>query len=521
MPTRSGSSTKPSSYTFSGTGDWANMEAGHIFSDDSAGTTPDITGNGIDLVLQGTAAISAVGGIRGDCLDPGNSGAIVNPPVGWDSWTSWTAVALVRVDDNLNGSGASEGILGLDNSGGAQDTLRFYWKTSEDVQALVEDSDSGANTAVADGFINNAAEWATVAAVMDGTAQTLDVYVIVDGDATQSSQATSTGVTGSTTIDTLGVGVAVAGQDPWHGLIEADYFFSEAKTQVEIEAMHVDPYGWNVTGTTYTITGDITAPFTVTGTPTYLPGSGTLTTIVGDLDVMTTVDSTMTSLILPNTLYPIVGNISTTVTPNSSIGLSGTFTTTGDVSLSLTMSGAGGGLYYPQTTTHSEILSWGGKILGGTSLVRTPFVTRRYTRGTQPPAESVLNGNFDSDATSWTADTTIYTSSIAHDTGDGGRLKVTNNGVGQFGGAYQAIATVIGGNYIGSTVHTAGTAATGSMHAKDATVGGTLLDSSTTGTGGMSIEFTATSTTTVILLQNGTNVNTEYGYYDKVTVKRL
>jgi len=245
MPTRS--ATKPSSYTFDGGSDLgAIMEAGWIFiSDDVAGDNiTDVTGNSNTIVKAGTAAISSIGGDYGDCFQAGDSGASFNPPAGWDSFTDYSIVVGVRIDDDINNSGDSEAFATLEDTGGAQDSMRLVWATSENVLGIYEDTDSGATPEIVDGILTNSTEWATIVGVVDATADICYLYVIIDGEATQVNSVTTAGVAGAAgTNNSFAIGNA-SSDSPWHGVIEYCYVFNDALTSSQVDALHVDPYSW-------------------------------------------------------------------------------------------------------------------------------------------------------------------------------------------------------------------------------------------------------------------------------------
>lgn len=123
----------------------------------------------------------------------------------------------------------------------------------------------------------------------------------------------------------------------------------------------------------------------------------------------------------------------------------------------------------------------------------------------------VTNGTFDSDTTGWTA----YQSTLSVDSG---RLKITNTDA--YGRAYQAITTVPGKEYtISVDCTTAGSATcTVTVRAESFSSGTVLLSQATIPSQKVEKTFTATSTTTYIIVQTQSSSVGQYTFYDNIVV---
>jgi len=232
---------KPTSYTFdSGARHGADMLYGHIFidSDISGSSVTDVTGNGETCTLQGTSATEATDATHGKCLrSDGTNGATFDPSTAVDSVANYTAIALVKIEDNTNTSGTTEEIFSLEDTGSGQDSILIGWATSENILAQLDDADESVLPQITDAFNNNAGEWAMVAVVVDATADTQTVYALLDGDSLQSANTSSTTFTGTTATNNLQAYVT-----NWHGLLESAFFFDKAFTTAELEDFFINPY---------------------------------------------------------------------------------------------------------------------------------------------------------------------------------------------------------------------------------------------------------------------------------------
>lgn len=233
MPTRTG--TKPTSYTYNG-----SAIAGWLFNPDeiSGGVISDITGNGVDLTLQGTAATESTDATHGDCLRGNGSGASRDPGAAFDSLGDYSFFVSLFCEDNTNLSGSSENIFILEDTTSSFDSASLFWTTAENAHLRIEDDNtSNVDTIIADAIENNASEWITIGFSVDATAGTIDLYVCVDGETTQTQQSTSTGISGTTSVNNLLTLV-----DGWHALCECAFFYDSTMSQATFEAFHVDPY---------------------------------------------------------------------------------------------------------------------------------------------------------------------------------------------------------------------------------------------------------------------------------------
>lgn len=233
MPTRTAS--KPTSYTFTG-----SQIAAFLFNDAeiTGSVVDDVSGNGEDITMQGTAATEATDATHGKCLRGNGGGANRDPSATFDSLTDYTVIASIKVEDNTNGSGSTEDILRFENTSGSQDSINIGWQTSENVFARFEDDDtSNEDLSITDGFLNNAGEWATVAATLDGSTGDIALYIIIDGESTQSATTAATGVSASASTNDI-----LAFVTDWHGLGETFQVYDSVLNQTQVESWHVDPY---------------------------------------------------------------------------------------------------------------------------------------------------------------------------------------------------------------------------------------------------------------------------------------
>lgn len=240
MPTRTAS--KPTSYTYTG-----SHLAAYLFNDAeiSGGVVDDVSGNGEDLTLQGTAATESTDATHGKCLRGNGGGASRDPSTAFDSLVDFTVIASIKVEDNTNGSGSTEDIFRFENTSGSQDSINVGWQTSENVFARFEDDDtSNEDLSITDGFLNNAGEWATVAATLDGSTGDIALYIIIDGESTQVATSSGTGISSSASTNNI-----LAFVSTWHGLGETYQIYDSVLNQTQIESWHVDPYQDFSTGT--------------------------------------------------------------------------------------------------------------------------------------------------------------------------------------------------------------------------------------------------------------------------------
>ena len=129
-------------------------------------------------------------------------------------------------------------------------------------------------------------------------------------------------------------------------------------------------------------------------------------------------------------------------------------------------------------------------------------------------AEKVLNGTFDTNTNDWTAEGGASLSVVS------GFLRVTNLLAGAYGGADQAITTVIGKSY--KIVFTVGSqTATSSVWVGTSKGGFQIKDFDSISSGTYTAIFTATSTTTYLRVLNRQNVSTNFSEFDNVSVKEL
>ena len=123
----------------------------------------------------------------------------------------------------------------------------------------------------------------------------------------------------------------------------------------------------------------------------------------------------------------------------------------------------------------------------------------------------VTNGTFTTDTTGWTALSGAALSVVS------GRLRITNGAVA-YGGAQQAITTVVGQKYVFSRDVTAGTIATGIVQIGTSSGTADLYAGGFSGAP-LSVEFTATTTTTFIQTYVGDTTNGGYADFDNISVK--
>ena len=248
MPTRL--SSKPSSYTFNaGTRHGANMQAGWIFldSDISGNNITDVTGNGNTIVKVAGAATETTDSTHGKCFrGDGGSGATFDPPAGWDSFTDYSFIVGLKVENNTS---ANEYIMSLIDTAGAQDAFSMQWLSNENVFVRLEDQDSSYDLTVTDGLLNDAGKWVTLAVVCDATSDEVRLYIIKDTEATILASAGTAGISG--TPDTSDQ-FSIVGN--FHGLMEYCFVLDAALSTAEVEAFHVDPYA-ELGSSVFTISG--------------------------------------------------------------------------------------------------------------------------------------------------------------------------------------------------------------------------------------------------------------------------
>jgi len=126
--------------------------------------------------------------------------------------------------------------------------------------------------------------------------------------------------------------------------------------------------------------------------------------------------------------------------------------------------------------------------------------------------ELVTNGAFDSATTGWTAMSASVLSVV------GGKLRITNGAVA-FGGAQQAIQTVVGQKYVVSREFAAGTIATAVLYVGSTSGAADLYVEDGNAITPRIAEFTATTTTTYIQVYVGDTANGGYADFDNISVK--
>jgi hypothetical protein len=122
----------------------------------------------------------------------------------------------------------------------------------------------------------------------------------------------------------------------------------------------------------------------------------------------------------------------------------------------------------------------------------------------------VTNGTFDTDVSGWTA--SLATLSVVSN-----KLRITNSGA-NYGYAWQSLTTEVGKTYVYSLDYTVGTSSTASMRVGTSQGGSQLGNITLSSSGPHSITFTATTTTSYILVLNLSPADGLYTDIDNVSV---